>query len=449
MATMTPTTTVTNARTTTSTTKPAEPEFPLLGYLDGMMEDLRSRVPAALKLWDVEAIHQSRVATRRMKAAVDLMRVVLNNRLRRPFAKVTRNLRRRLGPLRDADVMLEHLEELRSQGKHERAIIWLSERVGREREALRAASAKQGPPAVVLAKLGAWWAVREEILAARDAVDTLLAESLHLQLDAFAEQADRLVLQTNTKRAKPLPAAGAAAPEALGVASGPAPVEPMATGTPDGNGVSEGAARQMPVPAPSGLQDPHELRISGKVLRYTLELAVVQGHKLPGSVTKRFKKMQEGLGFWHDYVVLADRAMQAGLDEQLGHHEPGLMDELLELVRGVLRRATHHLDKFNRLWTHEGEALTKSIRASFPLTRPIAAPPASLEPAPRTRMRAATAGKLGAEPSPLDTGKLRVETSLASRASEVVSEPKTGPGPDGSEAPPAPARRPPAAPANV
>src|SRR3712207_4983009 len=59
-------------------TRRVEPEYPLLSYLDGLMEDLRGRVPAALKAWDVEAIHQSRVATRRMKAAIDLMRVVLS-----------------------------------------------------------------------------------------------------------------------------------------------------------------------------------------------------------------------------------------------------------------------------------------------------------------------------------------------------------------------------------
>ena len=93
--------------------KAAEPEFPLLGHLDRLMEGMRARVPAALKEWDVEGIHQARVATRRMKAAVDLMRPVLGRRARRPFGKVTRNLRRRLGPLRDADVMLEHLRELK------------------------------------------------------------------------------------------------------------------------------------------------------------------------------------------------------------------------------------------------------------------------------------------------------------------------------------------------
>ena len=390
--------------------KTTEPEFPLLGYLDGLMEDLRARVPAALKLWDVEAIHQSRVATRRMKAALDLMQVVLSKRARRQFGRVTRNLRRRLGPLRDADVMLEHLNELASQGKHERAIKWLSERLCRNREALRAESTKAGPPAVVLAKLGTWWAVREEIGAARDAVDTLLAESLHLQLDAFAEQADRLIVQTNAKRQQKPPAV----PEAFGAAAA-AGGSDEAVPAPGADGSGQAHDQPIPVPPPAGRQDPHELRISGKALRYTLEMAVVQGHTLPGSVTKSFKKMQEGLGFWHDYVVLADRAMQAGLDEQLGHHDPELMDEVLELVRHVLRRATHHLDKFNRLWAGEGEALTKAIRASFPLTRP--------------------------SPGPALPGT----SAPAERETDVASEPRTGRGPDGSGAPAGPGGCPPAA----
>src|SRR5687767_10631318 len=108
--------------------------FPLLAYLDGLVEDLRGRIPAALNQWDAEAIHQSRVATRRMKAALDLLRPVLGRKGRRRFGRIMRNLRRRLGPLRDADVMIDHLGELAGEGKYRRAIDWLSQRLCRERE---------------------------------------------------------------------------------------------------------------------------------------------------------------------------------------------------------------------------------------------------------------------------------------------------------------------------
>lgn len=298
------------------------PSFPLLAHLDGLMENLRARVPIALTEWEPESIHQSRVATRRMKAALDLMRPVLRKRRRRALGRVLRNLRRRLGALRDADVMLEHLQEFAKDGKHARAVAWMTERLLRERDGLRQRSAKGKPPADVLAKRADWTPVREEMLAAREAADSLLAESLHLQLDAFAEQADRLT----------------------------------ATKPPDS---SEELERQ----------DPHELRISGKALRYTLEMAAAQGHDLPGSLTKTFKKMQDALGLWHDYVVLADNAMRAALDEQLSNHEPELMNDVFELLRDVLREATDDLDKFKRLWTEEGDAIARAIRATFPLTR--------------------------------------------------------------------------------
>lgn len=323
--------------------------FPLLTYLDALMADLLARVPAALNNWDPDAIHQSRVATRRMKAALDLMKPVLAKRPRRAFGRLMRRLRRRLGPLRDADVMIEHLQEIGAEdARFKPAVAWLSERLCRERETLRRQSAKRRPSSAVVAKLDSWQSVRGDVLDAHEAIDSLLAESLHLQLDAFAEQADRLI------------GTGDAAPQEL-------------------------------VPS---RQDPHELRISGKALRYTLEMAGVQGHELPGELTKAFKRMQDALGLWHDYVVLADHAMRAVLDEQLAHHEPELTNALLDLLRELVGRASRHLEKFKRMWSEEGDAVAKAIRSNFPLTRP--------KPAPEV---------------------------------EPVSEPKTGPDPSGSALP--------------
>jgi CHAD domain-containing protein len=183
-------------------------------------------------------------------------------------------------------------------------------------------------------KLNAWNSVRTEMLINREATNSLLAESLHLQLDAFAEQAGGLD--------------------------------------------AEHLARP----------DPHRLRIAGKALRYTLEMAVVEGHDLPESLSKSFKKMQDALGSWHDYVVLTDCATQAALEQQLSHHNPELMNELLELIRDVLGKATDDLAKFRRLWAEHGQAIAKAIREAFPLTQPAQAshpaePPASESSAPQ------------------------------------------------------------------
>ena len=317
---------------------PASPS-PLVLHIDRLMEQLHAQVPKALDAGEVEGIHQARVATRRLKAAMDLAKPVVGKKRRKPLARVLRKLRRRLGPLRDTDVMLEHLEELAA--KHEPAGRWLADRLSRRREVLRGESGAKGSAADVLADLGAWYPVREQVRAGADALPALLVKSLHLQLDAFVEQADRLT---------------------AGVAG----------------------------------QDPHQLRIAGKALRYTLEMAVAQGHDLHGSVLKTFKRMQEMLGAWHDFVVLTDQAMRSSLDELLGHHDAARQDKVLELARVTLRRSARELEQFGALWTTKGAELAASIRATFPLSAPAA----------------------------------------------IVSEPKTDPGPADSPPPQAPAAAP-------
>src|SRR4051794_32896164 len=165
-----------------SKSKPAQPanagaEFPLLGYVDGLVDGLRKLTPAALKDFDEDAIHQARVSTRRLKAAVDLMSPVLSKGGRKPFADVLRKLRRRLGPLRDLDVMLGHLEECARTPKLRPAADWLGEHLRRKREAAREEAAGKGATTTkTLSRLGTWWGLREEVVEAREAVGPLLAE---------------------------------------------------------------------------------------------------------------------------------------------------------------------------------------------------------------------------------------------------------------------------------
>ncbi len=299
--------------------------MPLLAYLDHLVEELQRLVPLALRDWDEQAIHQLRVATRRLKAGVDLFRPVLSDDARQPFARVTRRLRRRLGPLRDLDVMLGHLRELSKQKRHATAVAWLAGRLQAQREGARGDSLEDAPPSKVLAKLSSWQDVRAEIKEAVEAVDSLLVESIHLQLDAFAEQADRLICPPGQAGAT------AAAP-----------------------------------------QDVHELRIAGKALRYTLEMAKEHGRPLDRRVMRTFKRMQEALGLWHDFVVLTEWAMRASLDGLLAHHDTKLQTDVLALARLTLSRAEQRLNKFGTFWEAEGPQFAQTIRASFPLTQPLA-----------------------------------------------------------------------------
>jgi triphosphatase len=307
-------------------------EFPLLARADALVDELRDNAAKALREFDQDAIHQARVATRRLKAALDLMEPVLGGEERKPFSKALKKLRRRLGPLRDLDVMLGHLGEMSRLKSHAPAVKWLSENLERARESARGESAEGDRVGQVLARLGTWWGVREEVAAARNAIDSLLAEGLHLQLDAFAERANGL----------------AGGSSSVGI------VKPHDS---------------------KRAEDPHELRIAGKSLRYSLEMAAVEGHELPRKMMKTFKQMQESLGFWHDYVVLSERAMRASLDALLPHHDAALAAGVLDLAKVLLRRSDKHLKDFAKLWAERGQELSAGIRAQFPLTRPVITAP--------------------------------------------------------------------------
>ena len=299
----------------------ADDDFPLLQYLDELVEDLHKNIGKALREFDPDGIHDARVATRRLKSAMKLLAPVLSDGQRKPFEKVLKRLRRRLGPLRDLDVMIESLSELSAKAPHAAAAGFLKDHLTRRREEEREHARKKTTPADVLSKLGCWYPLREEIVESAQAVDSQLSQSLHLQFDGFAEHAAQL-------------------------------------------GGDPAAHRN----------DPHQLRIAGKSLRYTLEIAREQGHKLPGSILKAFKKMQEALGNWHDDVVLVQCAMSTSLDQMLAYHQPGTQDEVLKLARYFLARSEREMAKFAKLWQEHGSQVAAGIRERFPLTQPASEP---------------------------------------------------------------------------
>jgi CHAD domain-containing protein len=310
-------------------------DFHFLDRLDELVEELHQNVPKALKEWDADAIHDARVATRRLKAAIDLLQFVLSDHHRKPFGKALRKLRKCLGTLRDLDVMIENLALLTSHRTHGAAAAWLRDHLIHRRDEAHDESRQGASAAAMLAKLATWADVRDEVIEAREAIDSLLAESLHLQLDAFAERADGIVPT---------------------------------------NGSDSNEPKDRQDPSTRSGQDPHQLRIAGKLLRYTLELAQAQGHKLPASVTRSFKKMQERLGDWHDDVVLIECTMETSLDESVAYHDARLQQGLLALGQLFVRRATHELAGFSDLWKQRGGEVAQMVRERFPLTRPVSEP---------------------------------------------------------------------------
>jgi hypothetical protein len=262
--------------------------------------------------------------------------------------------------------MIGHLQTIQRRATHRTAAAWLEGRLTEARATARADSLDEESPNRLLAKLGNWWGLREEVIEAREQVHALLADALHLQLDSFAQQADLL----GNKQA----------------------------------GVK---------------QDPHQVRIAGKALRYTLEMAKREGHAIPGRVAKAFKRMQDALGTWHDFVVLTERGLRDSMDTLLAHHDMQLQRQVLDLSRMTLDRARKELDRFSALWAAEGPELLQTIRAAVPLTKAVAVP------------EAITPGAITAEP-----------TTPEPATPEAIIEPKTDPDPPGSDAAPDPALAP-------
>src|SRR4051812_10390970 len=294
-------------------------EFPLATYTNELAERLRKLVPAALNDGEVEAIHHARVTTRRLRAALDLVHSVLPPKARKPIGRTLRKLRRMLGPLRDADVMLAHLDDLKRNPKHAAAIVWMEKHLTERREHEATDALDDAPPAKILGKLGAWWGVSEAISGAREHVDSLLAHSLHTQLEDFTSS-----------------------------------VEPL-----------------MRSDAQPGQANPHAVRIAGKLLRYTVEMAEVEGHALPKSVLRSFKKMQDELGSWHDFVVLTETAMELSVKTILPATDAAMQQRVLDLCEMSMRKAEAHLNKFIELWKSTGEQISAAIRDAFPDPRGI------------------------------------------------------------------------------
>ena len=76
------------------------------------LKELRSFGPAVGDPTAVEALHDMRVAVRRMRTAAKIFGRFLAPDEFRPFARELRALGRGLGPVRDMDVILDHARGL-------------------------------------------------------------------------------------------------------------------------------------------------------------------------------------------------------------------------------------------------------------------------------------------------------------------------------------------------
>ncbi|MGA2496543.1 MAG: CHAD domain-containing protein [Tepidisphaeraceae bacterium] len=301
-------------------------------YLDGLLEELRLKATPAFARWDIDAIHDARVCTRRLGAAMKLLAPLLAGVEHEQFARLLKRLRRRLGPLRDLDVMLEHARKMRTTA-FPLAMPWAIQKLEDRRTALRAEVGGRTRPLRDLAPWVGWW---NEVPELDRKAGELLLEHAPVLLVSFDIQARALL-----------------------------------------------DARAAP-PSDAAL-DPHALRIVGKQLRYSLELARADGFDLPARVFKTFKQLQDSLGLWHDHVVLSQTVLTLSADCDLACHNVGLFGEILKFAQWVWHSADRNLLAFLHRWHEKGPGLCEQLSHSLslvPETPKIVQPAVAQTPAP-------------------------------------------------------------------
>jgi len=216
---------------------------------------LRRMLPGA-RSGDVRAVHQARVATRRLREALPL---VAAGKPGRRLERVARNLTGVLGTVRELDVVLQMLDELaRTNSVPGGAVTTLREAVADERRILQ----------------------RD---AAREIDDTdmerLQRKALHALERRSAERQDPADRQAQVAAARQRAARRAARLETAIDAAG---------------------AMYLP-------ERLHQVRIAVKKLRYALEIARDLSRSRAEARIRTLKRMQDLLGRMHDLEVLIAR----------------------------------------------------------------------------------------------------------------------------------------------
>jgi CHAD domain-containing protein len=243
-------------------------------------------------LADVEALHDLRVALRRLRSTLRALRPLLGGAVGEKPLRRLRKAARLTGPARDDEVLLDWLGAARPrlQAPYRGALDWLTERVDHRRRLGHAAVAERAVPRLLRAT-------------------SRIARAL----------------------AGPLPPAVAGAPATF--------AEALA-----GLLRSQAAALREALRGVAGPQDVaaiHGARIEGKRLRYLLEpLRGVEGADAAGAV-KALKGLQDLLGEWHDAhafeAALAGARLEAAAERarwrERGAGDADLRPGLLALER--------------------------------------------------------------------------------------------------------------------
>lgn len=220
---------------------------------------------------EVLALHQARVASRRLREIIPVLQLDADDA--RKLARRLRRVTRRLGEVRELDVLLPLVDELRAS--HE-------------------------AHADALTRVGA------AIAKARDEVRKELAERLPTEdLERLSRKLERLVqaLRRDEKRTS-----NRRTPEQDKASVWAIDARVARRAARLGEALEHSTAVYLP-------ERLHAVRIATKKLRYALELSGAMGRSGVGPALRTLKRTQDTLGRMHDLQVLIDhvREVQASL----------------------------------------------------------------------------------------------------------------------------------------
>jgi CHAD domain-containing protein len=271
------------------------------------VERLLGCVPEARRGEDPEGLHDLRVATRRLGAALRIFGDCFDGEAFRRLDRDARRVRRRSGALRDLDVLIGFLRE-------ERARLQGLDRLAM-RYVLALQEADQARRREELLETLAWLEVRDLRQEARRATETV---------------------------------AGDARPQSLRQAAPPALIERY-----------QGVIQYVPyVEQPEAEAELHAMRIAVKRLRYAMEMfspGYVDRLEKPLTTARR---LQEALGELHDSDVrralLADLAAARPRGRALRRAAPATWEDIVAglplLLDAETERRAQIYQEFRRLW---------------------------------------------------------------------------------------------------
>jgi triphosphatase len=291
---------------------------------------LRLHDPGTRTGEDPESLHDMRVATRRLRAAVRVFAGGIPARLQNSMRRELQWLGQLLGPVRDLDVQMAKLESFTAA-----APAGFRPALGCLREYMEGERARR----------------RAGMLAG---LDTARYFRLLLRLERFADA------------------------RAHGRSRDAASQEPIVIA---GQRAIKRAFRRLikrgdRIQATPHPEDLHALRIRAKRLRYLLEFLRELTGKPGRRLVKRLTALQDLLGSYHDAVVLADfvRVYVEGAGAQLA---PSQLVALGALVAGELRFAEQKRADFEATWRRFARPRTAAdCRALLQRLRRLEAPPA-------------------------------------------------------------------------